>query len=146
MLHSDYVSSWVTSGSVSFAGSARAAVVEHVFTRTKIRCKFLLTRNSMVGSSELCCFSLICGTQYLRKWRGSTEMRGSPSNCKDPGISMPAGPRGAGSLSLSLLFFSPSLLPSSFHPFLSPFSLDKLCLHHISQELIAVMVILARIA
>lgn len=41
----------VTSGSVSFAGSARAVVAEHVFTRTKVTCRSLLTQNSMPGDS-----------------------------------------------------------------------------------------------
>lgn len=41
----------LTSGSISFAGSARAAVVEHAFTRTKVRCRSLLTRNSVAGDS-----------------------------------------------------------------------------------------------
>lgn len=39
----------LTSGSVSFAGSARAVVAEHAFTRTKVRCRSLLPGKSVAG-------------------------------------------------------------------------------------------------
>lgn len=62
MLHPDYVNSVgtfvYTSGSVSFAGSARAVLAEHAFTRTKVRCKSLLTRNNVAGDSA-CAFSAL---------------------------------------------------------------------------------------
>lgn len=49
----------LTSGSVSFAGSARAVLAEHAFTRTKVRCRSLLTRNNVAGDSACAVSALL---------------------------------------------------------------------------------------